>query len=305
VFRYFLRRLGQALLVLWLVSLVVFFIGRISGDPITILSPLDASSEDMDALRQRLGLDRSLVVQYAFFAGNALKGDFGTSIWQQQPALTLIVQRIPATLQLTAAAMLIAIGLGIPLGILAALKRGSLLDRGTTVLAVLAQSVPNFWLGISMILVFAVTLQWLPSSGRGSMEHLLMPAVTLSANALAQIARLTRSGMLDVLSQDFVRTASAKGLRRRIVVLRHAFPNAALPIATVVGLQVANMLGGSIVVESIFAWPGLGQLAILAILRRDYPLIQATVLFVAAVVLLVNLMVDLSYGLLDPRIRIR
>ena len=156
-----------------------------------------------------------------------------------------------------------------------------------------------------MILVFAVTLQWLPSSGRGSLEHLILPAVTLSANALAQIARLTRSGMLDVLSQDFVRTASAKGLRRRIVVLGHAFPNAALPIATVVGLQVANMLGGSIVVESIFAWPGLGQLAVLGILRRDYPLIQATVLFVAAVVLLVNLIVDLSYGLLDPRIRVR
>ena len=269
------------------------------------MAPLHASPEDLDALRRALGLDKSLTEQYAIFLGNAIRGDFGTSLWQLQPAMQLVTQRFPATLQLTMVAMLIAIGVGVPLGVLAALKRDGFLDRAATAISILAQSVPSFWLGIMMILLFAVTLNWLPTSGRGTPAHLVMPAIALAARPLAQFSRLTRSGMVEALEQDYIRFADAKGLLRRAVVMRHALPNAALPIATVAGLQLGNMLSGAVVVEVVFAWPGIGDLAVSAILRRDFPLIQAAVLFVSTMVLLGNLLADISYGYLDPRIRLR
>ena len=303
--RFLLRRLGHSLIVLWLVSLVVFFVSRVIGDPVAIMAPLHASPEDLDALRRALGLDKSLTEQYAIFLGNAIRGDFGTSLWQLQPAMQLVTQRFPATLQLTMVAMLIAIGVGVPLGVLAALKRDGFLDRAATAISILAQSVPSFWLGIMMILLFAVTLNWLPTSGRGTPAHLVMPAIALAARPLAQFSRLTRSGMVEALEQDYIRFADAKGLLRRAVVMRHALPNAALPIATVAGLQLGNMLSGAVVVEVVFAWPGIGDLAVSAILRRDFPLIQAAVLFVSTMVLLGNLLADISYGYLDPRIRLR
>jgi len=267
------------------------------------MAPPEARAEDIQAIRVNLGLHKPLHEQYFVFLGNAVRGDLGISLWQKQPAMNLVLERFPATVELAALAMVMATVLGVPMGIFAAIKRDGVIDRLTMMLAVLGQSIPNFWMGMMLILLFASLLHWLPSSGRGSWQHILMPAITLAAFPLARIARLTRSGLLEVLSQDYIRTARAKGLTDNAVILKHALRNAAIPIVTVMGLQVGTLLGGAVIVETVFAWPGLGRLVVQSVFMRDFPLVQASTLFIAVVFVLINLLVDLSYSVIDPRIK--
>jgi ABC-type dipeptide/oligopeptide/nickel transport system permease component len=265
--------------------------------------PGDSSVEELAALRHALGLDRPLVVQYVAFLGDAVRGDFGTSFRHQQPALPLVLERLPATLELAFAALVLAIVIALPLGILAAIYRGRVVDMLAMAFAVVGQATPYFWMGIMLILIVSLELGWLPTSGRGGWQHLILPAVTLGTHFAAALARLTRTSMLEVLGQNFVVTARAKGLAERTVVLGHALKNAAVPIMTLIGLQFGTLLGGAVVTETIFAWPGVGRLAVQSIFVRDYPVVQAGVLVLALSFVAINLAVDVLYGWLDPRIR--
>jgi peptide/nickel transport system permease protein len=276
---------------------------RLSGDPAATMLPGDASVEELVALRHQLGLDGPLWLQYVQFLGGALTGDFGTSFRHQQPALPLVLERLPATLELAGAALALAVALALPLGILAAVYRGRLLDVLAMAFAVVGQATPYFWMGIMLILVVSVELGWLPTSGRGGVERLILPAVTLGTHFAASLARLTRTSMLEVLGQQFVTTARAKGLSEWSVVLGHALKNAAVPVVTLIGLQFGTLLGGAVVTETIFAWPGVGRLAVQSVFVRDYPVVQAGVFVLALTFVAINLLVDLLYGVLDPRIR--
>ena len=302
---FLIRRLLQSLVVLLGVSFVVFFILFLTGDPALVLLPPEASAEDIREFRERMGFDDPFLVQYGRFLAGALRGNFGESIRHGEPAFSLVVERMPATFELAGSALLIALCLSIPAGILSAVRRNSVLDYVSTVVALLGQSMPTFWLGIMLILLFSVQLQWLPSSGRGELRHLILPAITLGLFTTARITRLTRSGMLEVLSQDFIRTARAKGVSDPPVVWKHALKNAAIPIVTIVGIELGTLLGGSVITETIFAWPGVGRLSVQAIYNRDYPVVQAAVFLLATTFVLVNLFVDLVYTYLDPRIRLR
>jgi ABC-type dipeptide/oligopeptide/nickel transport system permease component len=299
------RRLGQSLLVLLGVSFVVFAILFLTGDPAAVLLPPEATAEDIREFRERMGFNDPFLVQYGRFLGGALQGNFGDSIRHGEPAFWLVVERLPATLELAGAALLLALALAIPAGVVSAVRRNSVLDYCSTVFALLGQSMPTFWLGIMLILVFSVHFSWLPSSGRGTLEHLVLPAVTLGLFTTARIARLTRSGMLDVLNQDYIRTARAKGVPGRPVVWKHALKNAAIPIVTIVGIELGTLLGGSVITETIFAWPGVGRLSVQAIYNRDYPVVQAAVFLLASTFVLVNVVVDIVYTYVDPRIRLR
>jgi len=302
---YLVRRLAQSLIVLLGVSFVVFFILHLTGDPAAVLLPPDASAEDLQRFRQTMGFNDPFFVQYGRFLGGALQGDFGQSIRHGEPAFGLVVERMPATFELSGAALVIALALAIPAGIVSAVRRNTPVDYVSTVIALLGQSLPTFWLGIMLILVFSVHWGWLPSSGRGTLQHLILPAITLGLFTTARIARLTRSGMLDVLNQDFIRTARAKGVSNPPVVWKHALKNAAIPIVTIVGIELGTLLGGSVITETIFAWPGVGRLSVQAIYNRDYPVVQAAVFLLASTFVLVNLIVDILYTYLDPRIRLR
>ena len=302
---YLLRRLLQSVLVLFGVSFVVFGILFLTGDPALVLLPPDATVEDVAKFRKEMGFDRPFLVQYGRFLSGALQGDFGQSVRHGEPAFDLVMERMPATFELSGAALLIALCLAIPAGIVSAVRRNSVLDYFSTVVALLGQSMPTFWLGIMLILLFSVQLNLLPSSGRGGWEHMLLPAVTLGLFTTARITRLTRSGMLEVLSQDYIRTARAKGVANPPVVWKHALKNAAIPIVTIVGIELGTLLGGSVITETIFAWPGVGRLSVQAIYNRDYPVVQAAVFTLSATFVLVNLIVDLLYTYLDPRIRLR
>jgi peptide/nickel transport system permease protein len=300
-----IRRLIRAILTLWLVVTLVFFGLRLSGDPVFLMLGDEASPEAITALRTKLGLDQPAPVQYVRYLQTVARGDFGHSLRERRPVTEIVAERLPATLELASAALVLSLFLGVPLGLFAALRRNSLVDRGLMAIAFFGQSAPNFFVGILMILLFSMTLQILPSSGRGTWQHLLMPAFTLSTYGIASLARLTRSATLEVLNQDYVRTARAKGLNELKVQTRHVMQNAAIPVITVFGLQVGLAISGAIVVETVFAWPGMGRLAMNAVFQRDYPVIQLFVLFVAASVVLVNFVVDILYGVLDPRIRYR
>ena len=302
---YLLRRLAQSVLVLLGVSFVVFFILHLTGDPALVLLPPDATAEDVRKFREEMGFNDPFIVQYGRFLGGALRGDFGQSVRHGEPAFPLVLERLPATFQLSGAALLVALVLAIPAGVLSAVRRNTVTDYVATVVALLGQSMPTFWLGIMLILVFSVQFNLLPSSGRGGLEHLVLPAVTLGLFTTARITRLTRSGMLEVLNQDYIRTARAKGVSGRPVVWKHAFKNAAIPIVTIVGIELGTLLGGSVITETIFAWPGVGRLSVQAIYNRDYPVVQAAVFLLASTFVLVNLIVDLLYTYLDPRIRLR
>ena len=302
---YLLRRLAQSVLVLLGVSFVVFFILYLTGDPALVLLPPDVTAEDIRKFREEMGFNDPFIVQYGRFLGGALRGDFGQSVRHGEPAFPLVLERLPATFQLSGAALLVALVLAIPAGVLSAVRRNTLTDYVATVFALLGQSMPTFWLGIMLILVFSVQFNLLPSSGRGGLEHLVLPAVTLGLFTTARITRLTRSGMLEVLNQDYIRTARAKGVSGRPVVWKHAFKNAAIPIVTIVGIELGTLLGGSVITETIFAWPGVGRLSVQAIYNRDYPVVQAAVFLLASTFVLVNLVVDLLYTYLDPRIRLR
>ena len=312
--RYLLRRLLHLGPVLLGVSLVVFLVLHLTpGDPAEVMLGSQATQEDLTRLRAQLGLDRPLHVQYVHWIGHVLRGDLGRSLWMKRPVLAEVMERFKATLLLTASALLLSTLGGIALGIGAATRVNSLLDRLSTVASLFGASMPVFWLGIVLMVIFSLWLGWLPASGmfapygggdaRDLLAHLLLPAFTLAAASVTIIARLTRSAMLDVLGQDYVRTARAKGTSEWVVVVRHALKNALIPIVTVVGVQAGYLLGGAVLTETVFAWPGVGTLVVQGILARDVPLVQGCVLVIAFTFVLVNLAVDVLYAYLDPRIR--
>jgi len=302
---YLARRLLQSLLVLFGVSFVVFFILHLTGDPALVLLPPDASAEDVQRFREAMGFNDPFIVQYGRFLSGALRGDFGQSVRHGEPAFNLVVERMPATFELAGAALGVALVLAIPAGIISAVRRNTMLDYVSTVVALLGQSMPTFWLGIMLILVFSVQFNLLPSSGRGGLGHLILPAITLGLFTTARITRLTRSGMLEALNQDYIRTARAKGVGGPPVIWKHALKNAAIPIVTIVGIELGTLLGGSVITETIFAWPGVGRLSVQAIYNRDYRVVQAAVFLLSTTFVLVNLVVDMLYTYLDPRIRLR
>jgi peptide/nickel transport system permease protein len=302
---FLLRRLAQSLVVLLGVSFVVFAILYLTGDPALVLLAPDASAEDVRRFREQMGFNDPFLVQYGRFLKGALQGDFGQSVRHGEPAFALVLDRMPATFELAGAALLLALCVAIPAGIVSALRRNSVLDYIATVVALFGQSLPTFWLGIMLILFFSVQFNLLPSSGRGTLEHLVLPAVTLGLFTTARITRLTRSGMLEVLNQDYIRTARAKGVGDPPVVWKHALKNAAIPIVTIVGIELGTLLGGSVITETIFAWPGVGRLSVQAIANRDYPVVQAAVFLLATTFVVVNLIVDIVYTYLDPRIRLK
>ena len=302
---YLARRFAQSLLVVLGVSFVVFFMLHLTGDPALVLLPPDATPEDVRRFREQMGFNDPFLAQYGRFLAGVLRGDFGQSVRHGEPAFHLVVERLPATFELAGAALLVALCLAIPAGIISAVRRNTALDYVSTVIALLGQSMPTFWLGIMLILVFSVQFNLLPSSGRGTLQHLVLPAVTLGLFTTARITRLTRSGMLEVLNQDYIRTARAKGVSDRPVVWKHALKNAAIPIVTIVGIELGTLLGGSVITETIFAWPGVGRLSVQAISNRDYPVVQAAVFTLSTTFVLVNLFVDVAYTYLDPRIRLR
>ena len=302
---FLLRRLLDLVPTIIGVSMAVFLIVRlVPGDPARLIAGTDAKEEDIVQIRRQLGLDEPVPVQYARFVAGVVTGDFGRSLRNRQPVTTLIAARLPATLQLAGASLLVTLLVGLPIGVLAAVRRGGLLDTASMVVALLGVSVPGFGLGLGLIWLFAVNLRWLPTSGDGTPAHLVLPALTLGAASTAIVARMTRAGLLEALSQEYVRTARAKGLPERAVLLGHALRNALIPTITVVGLQLGFLLAGSVVTETVFAWPGVGRLLVESVLVRDYPMIQAIVLLFSVIFLLSSLLVDLGYGLLDPRIRV-
>jgi ABC-type dipeptide/oligopeptide/nickel transport system permease component len=263
-----------------------------------------APEEEVQAMRKSLGLDRPLHLQYWLFLSNAFRGDMGRSLYYKQPALGIILEHLPATAELTFAALFVSLAVAVPMGVLSALRRDTVWDYAGMLLATIGQATPVFWLGLMFILLFSVQWTLLPSSGRGGVENVLMPAVTLGAPLMALVTRLVRSGMLDILGEDYIRTARAKGLPRAAVVYRHAFRNMLIPLLTVIGLQLGALLGGAVITETIFAWPGVGRLVVTAITARDYPLIQAATLVVSVYFVAINLLLDLLYVYIDPRVRV-
>jgi ABC-type dipeptide/oligopeptide/nickel transport system permease component len=298
------KKVFHTVLVIFAVSTFVFWFLRISGDPVALLMPMDAQKQDIEELRKSMGLDDPQYIQYMRFLKNLGKGELGNSFHYKQPAMELLVERMPATFELTFSAMLFAIVIGIPLGIISAVKQGTALDMLCVGLATIGQSVPLFWLGLMLMLVFSVFLGILPTSGRGTYKQLILPTITLGALPMAAIVRLLRASMLTALHMDYVTAARAKGVREFWVVVKHAFRNAAIPVVTFIGLQFGMLFGGAVVTEIIFAWPGVGRLVVLAIYNRDYPLVQATVIFLSTMFVTVNFIVDLLYSLLDPRVRV-
>ncbi len=286
------------------VTCVAFLLVSLSGDPAFILLPPDAGAEQRAAFRHLYGLDRPLPVQYASYVSHVARGDFGRSFAFGRPAIEVVLERVPATVLLTATAVALGVAIGIPAGVVAAVRAGTLGDRAVMAMVLLGQSVPTFWLGLLMIRIFAVNLRWLPVSGYGGALNLVMPALALGLYLAALLARLTRSEMLEALAQDYVRTARAKGLSERAVTIVHALENALLPIVTLIGLQLGALLGGAVVTETVFAWPGVGTLILDAILRKDYPVLMAAVELVAAGFIVINMSLDLLYGYLDPRLRL-
>ncbi len=301
---YIAQRLLRGVIVLLGVTFVVFLLLHISGDPTLVLLPLTATEAQKENLRAELNLDKPILVQYITFLQRAVRGNFGNSLRHREPALPLVIKRLPATLQLMAVGILFSLLMAIPTGIISALYRDSWMDFISRVGAILGQSLPNFWLAIILILVFAVQLRWFPVSGTGSWRNLILPGIAEGAFAAPVISRLLRSSLLEVLSQDYITTARAKGLPRRLVVMKHAFKNALLPVITIVGLQIGALFGGAVIVEMVFAYPGMGRLAVQAVINRDIPLIQSFVSVTAFFVVLINIVTDLLYAKVDPRIRL-
>lgn len=300
---YILARFANAVLVVLGAVTIVFFLNYLTGDPVGQLLPPDATPQDRAELRAKLGYDRPLYEQYARYMGRLLQGDFGESVRYRSPVMPLILQRLPATINLTLAAILVTLLIAIPAGIISALRRNTLIDSGTMFFAMLGQCVPNFWLGLMLIILFGVILKILPPSGIGTWKHLVLPAVTLGIYSAAIVARLLRSSLLEALGQDYIRTAHAKGLKNSAVVWKHAVRNATIPVITVIGVQVGVLMGGAIVVEYVFAYPGIGRLVLEAISTRDFAIVQASVLVLALIISAIMLIVDISYVFIDPRIR--
>jgi peptide/nickel transport system permease protein len=297
------RRLAHCLVSIVGASLIIFVISRLSGDPLALMLPVDAPADLVALTKQTLGLDRPLWQQYFIFAGNALHGDFGRSYRWEMPAMALVLDRLPATIELAVAALGFSVLLSVPLGILSAVYRGSVIDQFGRVLAMLGQAVPAFWIGLVLILVFAVALKWLPAFGSGDFQHVILPAISLGWYPVAAQTRIVRSGMLDVLQTDYIRMARSLGAPEWVLIWKYALRNAALPLVTMMGVYFASTLGGSFVVETIFAWPGLGRTVVEAVFSRDFPVVQAGVFIASLMFIFANLLVDISYRLIDPRIR--
>ena len=298
------RRLVQGLVLICLVATVVFFLGRLTGNPVDLMLPEDATPEDRAALIKTLGLDSPLHSQFLIFIGNALHGDLGMSIRMRQPAVDAFFSRLPNTLYVLPWAILLAMGLGIPLGVVAALNRGKLLDRAANTIAVLGIATPSFWLGIMLIFIFSVELGWLPSGRMGGPSHYVLPVITLGTFLVAGFMRLTRSSMLEVMDSEFVKLARIKGLSEGVVIWKHCLRNAMIPLLTLWGVFVGNLITGAIVTETVFAWPGVGRLTYEAVIYRDFPLLQAVIILKAILILTINLVVDILYAYVDPRIRL-
>ncbi|MBM4307336.1 MAG: ABC transporter permease [Deltaproteobacteria bacterium] len=302
--KYLIRRLFHSIIIIIGISIVVFLISRLTGDPISVMVDFDTSEKDRAILRKEFGLDEPLPVQYLFFMKNALRGNFGKSIRYQEPSLDLVLQRLPATIRLIIFTLFGSLFFAIPIGIISALKRNSFFDLVGMTFTFLGQSIPSFWLGIMLIMIVGVHFRWLPISGYGggSLSYVIMPAITLGAVTMASFARITRSSMLEVLSMDYVQTARAKGLSEFIVIVKHTLRNALIPIVTILGLHVALLMGGAVITEQIFAYPGIGWLAIQSIYNRDFPVIQTIVMLVSIGIVFTNYIIDIIYTIIDPRI---
>jgi peptide/nickel transport system permease protein len=302
--RYIVRRLLQAVITLFLVSVIVFILGRLTGDPVALLLTEYSTEEDKILITKQLGLDKPLTEQYAIFIGNALRGDLGRSIrGERAPALELVLERLPATVELAVTAVLVSFLIGLPLGVITAVKKGSFLDTMFRILALLGQAAPVFWLGIVAMYVFSVQLGLLPTSGYGKPEQFVLPVFTMSCFMVAAFLRLTRSGMSEALDSEYIKLARIKGVSETIVIWKHALRNSLIPVITYMGTIFGRMVTGTVVVETVFAWPGIGRLAYEAVMTRDFPVLQAVVLFMAAAFLSINLVVDVLYAYIDPRIR--
>jgi peptide/nickel transport system permease protein len=301
---YILRRIVMLLPVLFGVTLVSFsLLHLVPGDPAEVLGGQEASKADIDRIRKEYGLDQPLAVQYAHFVGNAVRGDLGISIQSRHPVRELLLQRLAFTLQLALASVLVAAALGLLAGIISSTRQYSFFDTASMLGALFGISMPIFWLGLLLILVFAANLQWLPSGGTGSIRHLILPAIALGSASAAVIARMTRASMLEVTRQDYIRTARATGYQERVVIFRHALKNAMIPVLTVFGLEFGSMLGGAVLTETVFSLPGIGRLLVEGIFARDYPVVQGAMILVASTFVLVNLLTDVAYAFFDPRIR--
>ncbi|GAC1318832.1 MAG: ABC transporter permease [Chloroflexota bacterium] len=303
--RYLITRFGHAVIVVVGVALVVFLLTHLGGDPASLLLPPNASAQEIADFRHAMGFDKPIPLQLLDYLGRIAHGDFGQSFRYNQPAMEVVLERVGNTLVLGGFALALSVIIAGPLGILAAVRRNSIWDSLSLIVSLSGQALPVFWFGILLVILFAVVLRWLPASGGGDLAHLVLPGVTLAAYSLAIISRLLRSSLLEVLDADYVRTARAKGLREGLVLTRHALKNALLPVVTVLGLQVGTLLGGAVVTEEVFAYPGMGRLAVQAILGRDFSLIQAFVVLTAITIVITNLLVDLAYAWLDPRVRLR
>lgn len=301
---YVLGRLASGIIVIFLALTAVFFMVRLSGDPVLLFAPMDTSRTNIEAIRERMGFNDPLAVQYARFIGDAARGDFGDSTRERRPATEVVLERLPATLQLGGLALMISLGVGVPLGILSATRHGSGWDKFARFIAVLGQAIPGFWLGLLLMLLFAVQLGWLPTSGRGGPQHIILPAVTLAALSTARYARLTRSTMLDVLGQDYIRTAKAKGLAGQTILWGHALKNASISLITMTGLEIGRLIEGAVIVEQVFAWPGMGRVTVQALLNRDFAVVMASVVLFAAMYTLANLLADLAYGWVNPQVKL-
>jgi peptide/nickel transport system permease protein len=302
--RYIVRRVLQAVLTVFGVLTAAFFLVRLSGDPTALLLPAEATADDIERLRTALGLDQPLFVQYAKFLGNALQGDLGESLRQRSSALQLVLERLPATLELALSAFVLGLVIAFVAGLAVRLSSSPRLRSAFLWIALIRQAIPVFWFGLLMILLFSVTLGWLPSLGRGGIEHLILPAITLGTYETALYLRLFNSALAQEQSQDYVRTAYAKGQSRAWVILKHMLPNALLPLVTIAGINLGVLLGGTVVTETVFSWPGVGRLIVQSVSQRDYPVVIAGVLVVSLVFVMVNLLVDLLYAFLDPRVRL-
>lgn len=302
---YVFQRIAQALISLLGVATIIFFILRMTGDPVLLMVPQDSTAEEIAVMREALGLDQPLGVQYVEYLGQIFTGDLGRSYIQNAPVSDIIMDRLPYTIDLAVAAFILTVLIGVPIGMLAALYKGTWVEKVSMPLILIGQSMPAFWTGILLIMFVSVKLKWLPSSGADGLESLILPAITLASLSIATVARMTRSSILEQSGQDYVRTARAKGAGTPRILFRHLLRNSCIPIITVLGLEFANLLGGSVITETIFAWPGLGQLTIQSISARDFPVIQAVVLLGAAFYIIVNLITDLVYGWVDPRIKLR
>jgi peptide/nickel transport system permease protein len=299
---FLLQRAGQALITILGVVTLIFFVQRLTGDPTYLLVPETATKADVDALRHALGFDRPLPVQFLEFLGDLARFDLGQSVVQRVPVMTIIASRLPYTLMLAGGALIVACGIGVPIGILLALFRDSPIAKAAAGFVLAAQSMPTFWSGILMILVFSVLLGWLPPSSTGDLSHLVMPSFALGLLSMATFARITRSALLDELSKDYARTARSRGVRNGRLLVRHIARNASIPLITVAALEISNLLAGAVIVETVFAWPGIGQVTVQAILARDFMIVQGVVLLGAFVTVLLNLLSDVLYSLVDPRI---